>query len=56
MFRVPQAIDQGLGVRIFSYDGGVRLGIAADANLLEDPDELADVFRVEIEALADEAE
>ena len=56
MFRVPQAIDQGLGVSIFSYDGGVRLGIAADANPLEDPDELADAFRVEIEALVDEAE
>jgi len=53
MFWVPQAIDQGLGVSIFSYDGGVRLGIAADANLLEDPDELADAFRTEIDALAE---
>lgn len=56
MFWVPQAIDQGLGVSIFSYDGGVRLGIAADANLLDDPDELADAFRTEVDALADEAE
>jgi diacylglycerol O-acyltransferase len=56
MFWVPQANDQGLGISIFSYDGGVRLGIAADANLLPDTDELADAFRTEIEVLADEAD
>ncbi len=54
MFWVPQANDQGLGISIFSYDGGVRLGIAADANVLEDPDELSDAFRAEIDALADD--
>ena len=53
MFWVPQANDQGLGISIFSYDGDVRLGIAADANLLDDPDELAEAFRVEIEHLAE---
>jgi WS/DGAT/MGAT family acyltransferase len=53
MFWVPQANDQGLGISIFSYDGELRLGIAADANLLDDPDELAEAFRVEIEHLAE---
>ena len=56
MFWVPQANDQGLGISIFSYDGAVRLGIAADANLLEDPDELAEAFRVEVEHLAEESD
>ena len=54
MFWVPQAVDQGLGISIFSYDGDVRLGIAADANLLEDPAEFADAFRAEIDALTDD--
>ena len=53
MFWVPQANDQGLGISIFSYDGAVRLGIAADANLLDDPDELAEAFRAEVEHLAE---
>ena len=56
MFWVPQANDQGIGISIFSYDGGVRLGIACDANLIGDPDELADAFRAEIDALAEDAD
>jgi len=56
MFWVPQANDQGIGISIFSYDGGVRLGIACDANLIEDPDELADAFRTEIDVLAEDAD
>ena len=56
MFWVPQAVDQGLGISIFSYDGDVRLGIAADANLLDDPTEFADAFRAEMDALAEDAD
>ena len=56
MFWVPQAVDQGLGISIFSYDGDVRLGIAADASLLDDPAEFADAFRAEIDALAEDAD
>ncbi|PSP66017.1 hypothetical protein BRC85_11415 [Halobacteriales archaeon QS_1_69_70] len=56
MFWVPQANDQGLGISIFSYDGAVRLGIAADANLLDEPDELAEAFRAEVEHLAEESD
>jgi WS/DGAT/MGAT family acyltransferase len=50
-FWVPQANDQGLGVSIFSYDGGVRVGVAGDANLLADPGSLTDAFEAEVEAL-----
>lgn len=56
MFWVPQGNDQGLGVSIFSYDGRVRLGIAADANLLDEPERLADAFEAEIAALLADAE
>jgi WS/DGAT/MGAT family acyltransferase len=56
MFWVPQAIDQGIGISIFSYDGGVRLGIAGDANLLSEPDDLSAAFRAEIDAEAADVE
>jgi WS/DGAT/MGAT family acyltransferase len=56
MFWVPQANDQGIGISIFSYDGGVRLGIAGDANLLSDPEELSEAFRAEIDAEAADVE
>ncbi|QLD85362.1 wax ester/triacylglycerol synthase family O-acyltransferase [Natronomonas halophila] len=56
MFWVPQATDQGIGISIFSYDGGVRLGIAGDSNLLSDPDELSEAFRAEIDAEAADIE
>lgn len=52
MFWVPQANDQGIGISIFSYNGSVRLGIAGDANLLSDPEELSEAFRAEIAAEA----
>ena len=37
---VPGASDVGLGVSMFSYAGGVRVGILADATLIPDPDRL----------------
>lgn len=56
MFWVPQANDQGVGVSIFSYDGGVRLGIAGDENLLPEPELVAEAFEAEISELADDLE
>ena len=56
MFWVPQANDQGIGISIFSYDGGVRVGIAADENLLPEPSELGAAFEREIESLAADIE
>lgn len=37
---VPGASDVGLGVSMFSYDGGVRVGLLTDATLIADPDRL----------------
>lgn len=51
LFWVPQANDQGIGISIGSYDGSVRLGIAADANLIEDPQEFSDAVEAEIAEL-----
>jgi WS/DGAT/MGAT family acyltransferase len=53
-FWVPQAGSVGLGVSILSYAGDVTIGVAADRNLVPDPqvlvaaaeDELADLVRV----------
>lgn len=56
MFWVPQANDQGIGISIFSYDGGVRVGIAADENLLPEPSKLGAAFEREIESLAADIE
>jgi len=55
MFWVPQSLDQGVGISIFSYDGTVRMGVNSDANLLEEPDRLTDAFEREIEMLLDDA-
>lgn len=51
VFWVPQGNDQGLGISIISYDGSVRIGIAADANLLPEPNHMADAFEREIDEL-----
>lgn len=47
MFWVPQAGDIGLGVSILSYDGAVRVGIAADAAYVPDPRVLVEAFEKE---------
>jgi WS/DGAT/MGAT family acyltransferase len=41
-FWVPQAAAVGVGVSLFSYAGTVRIGVAADAGLVPDPQRLAD--------------
>lgn len=56
MFWVPQSIDQGMGISIFSYDGGVRMGVNSDVNLLEDPQNLTDALETEIEMLAEDVD
>jgi hypothetical protein len=40
--------DIGLGVSIFSYDGGVRIGVATDDKVVAEPDLLADAFEDEL--------
>jgi diacylglycerol O-acyltransferase len=50
-FWVPQAADVGVGVSLFSYDGTVRIGVAADARLVPDARHLADAVDAELAAL-----
>jgi WS/DGAT/MGAT family acyltransferase len=52
MFWVPQSGRIGLGVSILSYAGEVRLGVAADATLVPDPDKLIEAFHDEMHSLA----
>jgi len=54
LFWVPQANDQGLGISIISYNGGVRIGVAADANLLPEPRLLTDAFEAEFDSLLEQ--
>ncbi len=51
MFWVPQSGRVGLGISISSYAGEVRLGIAADARLVPDPERILEAFPAELEAL-----
>ncbi len=48
---VPGASDVGLGVSMFSYDGGVRVGILADATLIPDPDRLCAHLQISLAEL-----
>jgi WS/DGAT/MGAT family acyltransferase len=50
-FWVPQAGRLGLGVSIFSYAGGVRMGVGTDAGLVPDPGHIIDGFHEELDAL-----
>lgn len=54
MFWNPQAVDQGLSVSIFTYDGGVRVGISGDAKLVPEPEQLTDGFEEELQMLEDQ--
>ena len=54
IFWVPQANGQGLGISIISYNGTVRVGIAADANLMPEPHLMADAFETELNELFEE--
>ena len=51
MFWVPQSGRLGLGVSIFSYNGQVRLGVATDADLVPDPENIIEGFYEEMEDL-----
>lgn len=51
MFWVPTPGNLGLGVSIISYAGQVMLGVATDAGLIPEPQDLIDAFQDELEAL-----
>lgn len=47
MFWVPQSGRVGLGVSILSYAGQVRLGLATDRGLVNDPESIIEAFYAE---------
>lgn len=51
MFWVPQSGRLGLGVSILSYAGSVTLGVATDAALVPDPEQIIAGFHEEFELL-----
>lgn len=51
MFWNPQAIDQGLSVSIFTYDGTVQVGVSGDANLIPEPEKMTQAFEEEVQML-----
>jgi diacylglycerol O-acyltransferase len=51
---VPASGDQALGLCVFSYNGKVNIGIAADAELLPDPDRFADYIEAAVDRLSAE--
>ncbi|HEX9476259.1 MAG TPA: WS/DGAT domain-containing protein, partial [Candidatus Dormibacteraeota bacterium] len=51
MFWVPQSGHMALGISILSYAGGVMLGVATDAGLVPDPEQIVAGFKVEFEAM-----
>jgi hypothetical protein len=48
---VPSAGTIGMGIKIFSYDGGVTVGLQVDAGLIPDPDTIIADYERELEAL-----
>lgn len=51
MFAVPQAGDIGLGVSIFTYAGGIRVGLMSDSATLARPEIVLRQFEVEFARL-----
>lgn len=49
---VPMSGDQVLGLCVFSYNGNVNIGVAADAELLPDPEQLADFIESAVRDLS----
>jgi diacylglycerol O-acyltransferase len=48
---VPMSGNQPLGIAIFSYDGEVTIGVAGDAELIPDPDRIAELIEQEYAAM-----
>lgn len=50
-FWVPQTAGLGLGVSIFSYMGGIVIGVMANGKLVPDPEAIIEAFEAEYAAL-----
>jgi hypothetical protein len=48
----PTSGSVSMSVSIFSYDGGVTVGVMADAGLVPDPETMVDRFRTELRTLS----
>ncbi|HUA45200.1 MAG TPA: wax ester/triacylglycerol synthase family O-acyltransferase [Solirubrobacteraceae bacterium] len=48
---VPAAGTIGMGINIFSYDGGVTVGLQVDAGLIPDPDTIIADYEREVDTL-----
>jgi len=51
VFWVPQPAGWGLGISIMSYAGEITLGIAVDASLIPDPEQILKGIEAELEAI-----
>jgi WS/DGAT/MGAT family acyltransferase len=51
VFWVPQPVGWGLGISILSYAGEITLGVAADAKLIRDPDQILKGIEAELAAM-----
>ncbi|MCC7385741.1 MAG: wax ester/triacylglycerol synthase family O-acyltransferase [Deltaproteobacteria bacterium] len=51
IFWVPQSGSIGVGVSILSYAGEVRIGVSADAGLVDDPRTIVAAFEQEVASL-----
>ena len=52
VFWVPQTGRLGLGLSILTYQGLATIGVASDAGLVPDPDQITQGFHAELEQLA----
>lgn len=48
---VPQSARLGLGISLLSYAGAVTFGVASDARLIPNPEEMVTAFETELDAL-----
>ncbi|MDH3253740.1 MAG: wax ester/triacylglycerol synthase family O-acyltransferase [Acidobacteriota bacterium] len=55
MFWVPQSGGLGMGVSILSYNNQVRVGVATDKKLVDDPETIVQGFHAALAALREEA-
>ena len=55
MAWVPQSGRLGIGMSVISYAGEMRLGVATDAALVQQPTELVDSYHRSLEGILDHA-
>jgi len=51
IFWVPQTVGWGLGISILSYAGEITLGVAADASIIPNPDQILEAIEAELGAM-----